>query len=177
MPLAKLEALLFIHGEPIHIRDIAGTLGISEDEAATLLEEFKTTLAGEGRGLMLLSHGDKYQLVTKPEVGSILTAFVKRELDSELTPASLETLAIITYLGPISKARIEYFRGVNSSIILRNLGLRGLIVRVPDPTKQNTWLYEPSFDLFRHLGVSNREELPEFQNLKTRFEARETTPQ
>ncbi|MFH1246554.1 MAG: SMC-Scp complex subunit ScpB [Candidatus Liptonbacteria bacterium] len=170
--LGKLEALFFIHGEPIRLSDVARTLGLEDKEAINLLAEFKETLKGDGRGLMLLSHGDKHQFVTKPEVSGVLTQFVKRELDSDLTPASLETLAIIAYLGPITKARIEYFRGVNSTVILRNLGLRGLVSRIPDPEKRSIWAYEPSFELFRHFCVSKREDLPEYPNFIARFEAR-----
>jgi segregation and condensation protein B len=175
--IPKLEALLFVHGEPIGLSDIARILSLEEDAARAVIEEFKTGLTDANRGLMLLSHGDKYQLVTKPEVNSVLTEFVKQELDSELTPASLETLAIITYLGPVSKSRIEYFRGVNSTIILKNLGLRGLISRIPDPSVKGAWLYESSFELFRHLGVQKREDLPEWSALRDRFSAKETQDQ
>ncbi len=170
--LAKLEALLFVHGEPIHIDAIAETLGVSVEEARTTLEAYEAELGRAERGLMLLSHGEKYQLITKPEVHSVLTQFIKQELDNDLSPASLETLALITYLGPISKARIEYFRGVNSTVILRNLGMRALINRIPDPAKQSAFLYEPSFDLLRHLGVSQKEDLPDLSIFRERFEAR-----
>ena len=60
-------------------------------------------------------------------------SFVKEELTEDLTPASLETLSIVAYLGPISRVRIEYLRGVNSSVILRSLMIRGLIERFADP--------------------------------------------
>jgi segregation and condensation protein B len=170
--LGKLEALLFIHGEPINIADIGRTLNMDEEKVKELLESYKESLKKEERGLMLLSHGDKCQLVTKPGVSDVLAEFVKRELDNDLTPASLETLAIIAYLGPVTKARIEYLRGVNSTVILRNLGLRGLISRIPDPSKQATWGYEPSFQLFQHLGVAKREELPDYENFISKFETR-----
>lgn len=171
--LARIEALLFVHGEPIGLADIVSTLGIEKGEAEELLAALAAELAREERGLMLLSHGNRYQLVTKPAVADVLTQFVKRELDKDLSPASLETLAIIAYLGPISKARIEYFRGVNSSVILRNLGIRGLVSRIPDPARQSAWLYEASFELLKHLGIAKREELPAFANFRDRFEARE----
>jgi segregation and condensation protein B len=170
--LAQLEALLFVHGEPIRVPDIARTLGVDEPAARGLIDAFIERLRSDDRGLMVLSHGDKIQLVTKPEVRGVLTNFVAQELASELTPASVETLALITYLGPVSKVRIEHYRGVNSSIILRNLGLRGLVNRIADPERAGGWLYEASFELLKHLGVSRREDLPDYTALRAQFDAK-----
>src|ERR1700687_889193 len=123
--LAALEALLFIHGEPIARKKVETVLGIENEEGASLTETLRKNLEDEGRGLQLLSDKEKVQLTTKPAFNMILEAFVKEELTEELTPASLETLSIIAYLGPISRAKIEYLRGVNSSMILRSLAIRG----------------------------------------------------
>lgn len=172
--IASIEAVLFIHGEPLPLKKMAEILTFKEEELGPLLDEFAKRLEETGRGLMLLRDPDKVQLVTKPQYHSILAQFVKEELSEDLTPAALETLGIIAYFGPISRNRIEYQRGVNSMFILRNLLLRGLIDRSPDPNHPNSYLYRPSFELLKHLGLSRKEDLPEyekFQNLLQKFES------
>lgn len=168
--LAELEALLFIHGEPISFKKIGSVLQIDDNECASLVAEMKKTLENDGRGLQLVVGGaagkdqdeTKVQLATKPEFNTILENFVREELSEDLTPASLEALSIIAYLGPISRARIEYLRGVNSLVILRSLMIRGLIERVPDPERATGYLYQPTFDLMKQLGLQGKEDLPEF---------------
>jgi segregation and condensation protein B len=174
--LAALEALLFIHGEPIAVEKIGKTLKISPAETKELLAEFEKRLGAEGRGLHLISMDDRYQMATKPELNSALEDFVKSELTEELTPASLEVLSIVSYLGPISRSRLEYIRGVNSSFILRNLLLRGLVDRHPDPEYTLAYLYQPSFELLQHLGAKSPKDLPEYEKFKTLLTAVETAP-
>ena len=174
--LAALEALLFIHGEPIVLEKIGKTLKISTEKTKELLAEFEKRLNAEGRGLHLISSETHVQLATKPELNSALEDFVKSELTEELTPASLEVLSIVSYLGPISRSRLEYVRGVNSSFILRNLLLRGLVDRHPDPEYTLAYLYQPSFELLQHLGIKSAKNLPEYDKFKTLLTAVETAP-
>lgn len=174
---AELEALLFIHGEPLTVKKIQSVLEVSSGEAETLVGELIKRLEAAGRGLTLVRDGEKIQLTTKPQFGKILEKFVKDELSEDLSPASLETLAAIIYFAPISRSRLEYLRGVNSSFILRSLLLRGLVERFPDPERQNQFLYRPTFELLKHVGLSRREDMPDFekfQALMKTFEAAET---
>jgi segregation and condensation protein B len=164
--LAALEALLFIHGEPVSYKKIASVLEIGAEECASLVAALAKSLAAENRGLQLLSDKEKVQLATKSEFNKILETFVKQELTEELTPASLETLSIVAYLGPISRAKIEYLRGVNSSMILRSLAIRGLVERTPDPEHASGFLYQPTFDVMKHLGMQKQEDLPEFEKFR-----------
>jgi len=167
--IGALEALLFTYGEPMEVIRIAKILS-SNDSAETLTAEtifelgatLADELANEGRGLALLRDGEKLQLVTKPEMKPIIEGIIKEELVEALTPAALETIAIIAYAGTAPRSTVDYIRGVNSSFIIRNLLLRGLLERIPDPKRANAYLYQPSFDLLRHLGISKREDLPNF---------------
>jgi segregation and condensation protein B len=168
--LAELEALLFIHGEPLSLDKVGTILGINSEETETLVAEFDKLLEGSERGLALINFSGKIQLVTKAAFRGILEKFVQSELREELTPASVETLAIIAYFGPISRNRIEYQRGVNSAFILRSLLLRGLVERFPDPAHPNTYLYKPSFELLKHLGINKIEELPDYEKFQSLFE-------
>lgn len=178
--IASLEALLFIHGEPLTYKKISAVLGIPKDELESVVEGLKKILEAPGRGLQLVADKEKIQLATRPEFNKIVEDFVKEELTEDLTPASLETLSIISYLGPISRAKLEYLRGVNSSFILRNLMIRGLVERVPDPEHPSSFAYQPTFDLMKHLGISGKKDLPEFdkfQELLKVFEAQEQAAQ
>src|SRR5947207_1878097 len=109
--IARLEALLFIHGEPLPKKKIASVLEISAEEADQLLAELGEILKDDSRGLWLVGEGEKVQLTTKPELIEILKNFIKEQLTEDLSPASVETLALITYLGPISRNQLEYHRG------------------------------------------------------------------
>jgi len=176
--LARLEALLFIHGEPLSYKKIESVLGLKKDEIPALVEELKKRLEEPARGLQLVADKEKLQLATKPAFNGILEDFMKDELTEDLTPASLEALAIVAYLGPISRAKLEYLRGVNSIVILRSLMIRGLVERLPDPEHPSGFLYRTTFDLMKHLGITSDKELPEyekFQELLKVFEAQ--TPQ
>ena len=176
--IAELEALLFVHGEPLTLKKIAAVLELEKDEVQKLAEDLKKQLESDSRGLVLVSDGEKLQFATKPQFGKILEDFVKEELSENLTPASLETLAIAAYFEPISRARIEYVRGVNSSFILRSLLLRGLVERFDDPDHANAFLYRPTFEAWRHLGLKGKEDLPDvekYQELLRQFETQTET--
>lgn len=164
--LASLEALLFIHGEPLSYKKIEAVLGLKKDELSPIVEEMKKRLAEDGRGLQLVSDKEKIQLATKPEFNKILEDFVKEELTEDLSPASVEALSIVGYLGPISRARLEYLRGVNSIVILRSLMIRGLVERFPDPEHASGFLYRATFDLMKHLGMKEKEDLPDFEKFQ-----------
>jgi segregation and condensation protein B len=164
--LAALEALLFIHGESITKKKIMAVLGLDPAGLEEALGALRTECARPERGLMLLVSGDKVQLVTKPVWSGILAQFVKEELQEELTPAALEALSLIVYLGPLQRARLDYLRGVNSSFIVRNLMLRGLVERFPDPSKPSLFLYQATTDTLRHLGVGRPEDLPEYERFR-----------
>ncbi len=174
---AAIEALLFVYGEPMEIKRIVDILKkrgltqidtrINADIIKESLEQLNQNYLSEDRGLMLIFSDDRVQLATKPDFADLLEDFIKEEFKENLTPASLETLSLVAYLGPLSRVQIDYHRGVNSSFILRNLLIRGLIERFPDPQKGNVYLYQPSFDLLKYLGISKIEELPEYEKFKT----------
>lgn len=156
-----LEAALYIYGEPMQFKKIKELFSLKEDDVSLLIDELKIVL--NNRGLQIIKNETSVQLVTHPEFGGLLDKIVKDEITKEITPASLETLSIVSYAGPISRSRIDYIRGVNSSYILRNLLIRGLVERKPDPNRSNVYLYNVSFDLLRHLGIDSINNLPEFQ--------------
>ncbi len=168
--LAKIETALFQYGEPISVKKLSAILNLKKEDCEKLIEEYEESLKEKKRGLTLLKKEDKVQLSTKPELKEISEKIADEEFTEELTPASLETLTIIAYLGPIPKTTIDFIRGVNSSYTLRNLALRGLVER---ERSGHTYSYQVTFDFLKHLGVNSVENLPqygEYKNILERYE-------
>lgn len=161
--LAQLEALLFVYGEPIQKSELAALLRLKEEEVEQLIVTYSEMLSREERGLMLVSSGKTIQLVTKPEVHEVVASLIKEEMTQELTPAALETLSLVAYFGPISRARIEYIRGVNSAFTLRNLLMRGMVERITEG--KGNYLYKMTPDTLRYLGLRDVSELPDHEEL------------
>jgi len=164
--LAELEAVLFLQGEPLSRGKIVKILGVQAEELAELVGIFEERLEAADRGLALVSNESDVQLVTKPRFHEFVGQFVKEEFDEELSEASVETLSLVAYLGSITKIRIEYLRGVNSSFILRSLLLRGLIDRIPDPSEPHGYLYRASAATIRHLGIEKQQSLPDYEKFQ-----------
>src|SRR3989344_5983048 len=103
-------------------------------------------------------------LATSADTATAVQKFLKDETTGELTRPSLETLTIIAYRGPVTRSDLERIRGVNCSIILRNLMVRGL-VEAREDKRQLTTYYTVSFEFLRHLGLPRITELPEYEAL------------
>lgn len=161
---AQIEAILFWKGEPLKIKKLAEILGVSNDDIENAIKELETNL--NERGLTLIRLEDEIGLGTHPEMGEKIKELTKEEITRDLGKAGLETMTIILYKGPVTRADIDYIRGVNSQFILRNLLVRGLIERVPNPNDERSYLYKPTFALLEYLGISKVEDMPEFESLK-----------
>lgn len=165
----KIEALLFYKNEPIEIKKLGQLLNKEEGEVREALKRLGQSL--ENRGVCLILTDSEASLATAPEVKDLIEQIAKDELKSEIGRAGLETLAIIVYNGKVSRREIDYIRGVNSAFILRNLCIRGLVLREPDPKDSRTFKYKPSLSLFAHLGLKSAEELPEFAEFNQKIKA------
>lgn len=159
-----IESILFVHGEPMSIRQLSKLTKETEDTVKMALRELSSDL--DGRGIVLVEKKDEWQLATNPDNRSAVEDFIKGEFTEELTRAALETLAVIAYKGPVTRAEVEYIRGVNSSFTVRNLLMRGLIERKESPKDARSYLYEISFDFLKHFGLKKIEDLPEFSELR-----------
>jgi segregation and condensation protein B len=115
------------------------------------------------RGIVLTIHNDSAEFVSNPHHSELVREYTKEEVSGELTRAGLETLTIIAYRGPLTKPEIEQIRGVNCTIVLRNLALRGLIDTGGETHAEKR--YTLSFDCLRHLGMSSVDQLPEYDAL------------
>ncbi len=170
MDLGKqIEAVLFFKGEPVKISDLAKMFGVRESEISEGLTSLEARL--KERGVCLMRSGSSVMLATAPETSALIEKLQKEELSRELGKAATETLAIVLYRGPVTRAGIDYMRGVNSTFILRSLLVRGLIERVQNPKDQRGFIYKPSFELLSFLGITKSEELPDFAQAKKELES------
>ena len=169
---AQIEAVLFYRGEAVKETELTKTLDVSESDFKKALEKLGEQL--EGRGLTLIQHEGKVALGTHGSAHKLIEKITKEELMRDLGKAGLETLAIILYKHPVTRRDIDYIRGVNSSFILRNLLMRGLIDRV-DEKGGRGYAYKPTIDLLMHLGVSKISDLPNYQQVTEELETFEKT--
>ena len=165
----KIEAILFVAGEGMTIPRLASTLKKTDDEIKTAINILEAHLA-ESHSLSILRDGDHVALVTGNSVSKIVEDFAKEEFSEELTRAGLETLAIVAYKEPIKRSEIDYIRGVNSSFMIRNLLMRGLLERVRDQKDTRSYFYRVSSDFLKFLGLSSRTELPEYGNFAEKLD-------
>lgn len=170
---SQIEAILFWKGEPQSIKKLAASLGKKEEEIKAGLEVLKEKIAG--RGVELVYKDDEVMLGTASKLSHIIERLTKEELVRDLGKAGLETISIIAYKGPLSRAEIDYIRGVQSNFILRNLQIRGLVEKIPNPKDARSFLYRPTFELLQFLGVSKIEDLPEYEKVQAEF-AQNTAP-
>lgn len=161
MLITKLEAILFAVAKPLTVKQIAKQLVVSEEvirEALTAMKEKRNT---EDSGIHLIEQEDKIQLVSNPAHGEDVHLFLKQEDSGPLTRASLETLTIVAYRGPITKPEIEQIRGVNCSLILRNLLIRGLVEERDDVERLQP-VYTISLELMKKMGLDSVQALPDY---------------
>lgn len=163
---SKLEALLFISGEPTSYGRLAEVLGLQLPDVKEAIESLRKSLTeNSNSGLMLIEQGGKVEMATKPDLAPIVEAFTQSTLQETLSKASLEVLSIVAYRAPIARSEIEAIRGVNSSYTLRALLIRGLIERQGNPEDARGFVYRPTFRFLEHLGLARLEDLPDFGTL------------
>ena len=164
----QIESILFYKNEPISIKELSTLLKTKPDEIKQALTELQA-LYGD-RGIVLVTDGELYSFGTHPEQSALIEEMQKEELSRELGRAGLETLSVVLYRGPISRREIDQIRGVNSGFILRALLIRGLIERVESVAGERSFTYKPTLKLLQYLGVTRREELPEFETAFQKLE-------
>lgn len=157
---SKIEGLLFYKGEDVSIKKLSELLEVSVEEIEEALKKLEQSLVG--RGLVLVRKDDQVVLGITGELSSLIESIRKDEITKELSKASLETLSIILYKNGVSRSEIDYIRGVNSSFILRNLLVRGLVEKVIDSKDNRRILYRPTFDTLTYMGIISINQLPNY---------------
>lgn len=158
--LGALEAVLFAAGEPITVAELAMVMHLEKPQVWDLLTTLEQSYEGEERGLMLRQTGNAYQLVTKPAFYTMLTA-LGRKKEVKLTNAAMETLAIVAFKQPVTRAEMEAIRGVKVDSVLNNLLDYGLIMEAGrKKALGNPILYGTTDKFLNVFGLASLENLP-----------------
>lgn len=167
MPLDILiEGLLFYKSQPLKKATLAKQFGVSEADLRTTLDTLRARL--EAGATRLLETDTEVELVTAPALAKFIEELRKQDIKTDIGKAGAETLAIILYRGPIARSDIDKIRGVNSSFILRNLLIRGLIER--GEKKGSGYLFKATPGLLAHLGVDRQTALTDFARITDALE-------
>ncbi len=161
---SQLESLLFVANKPLTAKELAELLKVKNPEIDAAMDELSTDYANSGSGLQVIKNNGKYQMVSSAENAAIVQEFIKDETSGELSRPSLEALTVIAYRGPITKMDLDQIRGVNCSLIIRNLLIRGLIEEKADKEKKESF-YNVTMDFIRYLGINKLEDLPDYERL------------
>lgn len=156
---AILESLLFVATGPVTLEQLQRVLEVPLEEVEVSLRALETSYAT--RGLRLQRKGNEVQLVTAPEYAPYVERFLGLQLSSRLSPAALETLAIVAYRQPVTRAQIEAIRGVNSEGVLNTLVAKGLIAEVGRlEAAGRPILYGTTFEFLQYFGLTDLKQLP-----------------
>ena len=160
---ALLEALLLVAPGPAPLRDLAEAAGVSVTAIETALQQLQEPA---DRGWVIVIHQDTAQLASAPRFAAHVRRFLRLEREPRLSGASLETLALIAYRQPVTRAEIEALRGVDCSGVIATLHARGLIeITGRLPTVGNPIQYVTSPDFLRLFGLNSLQELPPLETL------------
>lgn len=165
---SKIEGLLFYKGEDIQIKKLAELLKVNDTDVEDALKKLEQSLVG--RGLVLVRKDDSVVLGITSELSPLIESIRKDEITKELSKATLDTLSIVLYKNGVSRSEIDYIRGVNSSFILRNLIVRGLIERIADLKDSRRILYRPTFESLSFMGITSIDQLPNYNEVKAQLQ-------
>lgn len=166
MVTITIEAVLFAAAKPIKLLDFRKHLDVSEEVVREAIDDIAKRFNVEGSGIHLMEQNGAVQFVSNAGVGEAVAKFLKKEAFGPLTRPSLETLTIIAYRGPITKPEIEIVRGVNCSLILRNLLIRGFVTEEQDKQRLQP-VYNVSHEFLQAIGVNRLDQLPDYESFRT----------
>jgi len=157
---AAIEAVLMVVDEPVTELSLASALELPVEDVLGHLHTLEQQYAAEQRGFTLRSIAGGWRVYSRPEFAPVVEKFVLDGQQARLTQASLETLAVIAYRQPVSRARVSAVRGVNVDGVVRTLVSRGLIEEVDDVGESGAVLYRTTTYFLQRLGLSSLDELP-----------------
>jgi segregation and condensation protein B len=158
---AGLEAILLVVDEPVPEVTLAQILERPRDEVAATLRELAEEYTAQARGFDLREIAGGWRFYTRDVCAPLVERFVRDGQQARLTQAALETLAVIAYRQPVSRARVSAIRGVNSDGVIRTLTMRGLIEEAGQDPEHQAMLYRTTTYFLERLGLNSVDELPE----------------
>jgi segregation and condensation protein B len=158
---ACLEAILLVADEPVPTVVLAQVLEHPRNEVAAVLRELAEEYTAEGRGFDLREIAGGWRFYTREDCAALVERFVADGQEVRLTQAALETLAVVAYRQPVSRARVSAVRGVNCDGVMRTLTLRGLVEEAGTDPETSAILYRTTGYFLERLGLAGLEDLPD----------------
>ena len=158
---ASLEAIMLVADEPVSEVVIAQVLERPRAEVAGALRELAASYAAEQRGFDLREVAGGWRYYTREECAPVVERFVSDGQEVRLTQAALETLAVVAYRQPVSRARVSAVRGVNCDGVIRTLVLRGLVEETSTDPETGAILFATTAYFLERLGLPSLDALPE----------------
>ncbi len=160
---SKVECLLFVAGEPVLITELARVLGLSDVAVRQLLYEMEQAYRDDGRGVQVLSTPETAQLVSNRAYAELVEQLLQPEKRMNVSQSILETLAIIAYRQPVTRADIEQVRGVRCEYALSQLQRMGFVMQVGRKDVVGRPMLYGTTDAFLHrFGLHDLTELPDY---------------
>src|SRR2546425_8812238 len=171
---AAIESLLFVSGRPLEYAELRKLLDIDDTSLINGLQELAHHLESQGRGIRLQRLGGQVQLVTAPENARYVAALLGLPMTAKLTTAALETLAVIAYRQPVTRAQIEAIRGVNSDRALASLIQHGMVTEIGRAqTVGRPALFATTPEFLQQFGLTRLDQLPHVEDSPSTSQAKE----
>jgi segregation and condensation protein B len=157
----SLEAVLLVADEPVPAELLAEVTQQPAAAVAAALPELASAYTAEGRGFDLREVAGGWRLYTRAECADVVERFVSGGQEIRLTQAALETLAVVAYRQPVSRARVSAVRGVNCDGVMRTLVLRGLVEEAGTDPESGATLFQTTGYFLERLGLARLSDLPD----------------
>jgi segregation and condensation protein B len=158
---AALEAILLVADEPVPVVVLAQVLERPRSEVTAELHDLAEEYTTQGRGFDLREIAGGWRFYTREDCAPLVERFVSDGREVRLTQAALETLAVVAYRQPVSRARVSAVRGVNCDSVMRTLVLRGLVEEAGTDAETSAILYRTTGYFLERLGLAGLEDLPD----------------
>ncbi|WP_148616488.1 SMC-Scp complex subunit ScpB [Nocardioides rubriscoriae] len=156
-----LEAVLMVADQPLDATVLATAVGYPADEVTDALGALAADYSEQGRGFELRNVAGGWRYYTREEYAAVVEGFVLEGQQARLTQAALETLAVVAYKQPVSRARVSAIRGVNVDGVMRTLLTRGLVEEAGRDGEHGATLYRTTTYFLERIGIQSIDELPE----------------
>ena len=162
-----IEAVLFISPEPVSLEVLAEVTGVEGEELARAVEAVRARYAGPGSGIVFVEVAGGYTFRTGDAARAAVEKFCQRPVDHSLSPAAMETLAIVAYLQPVTRPEIARIRGIGSDTVVVTLLDKGMLTEAGRSKQTGAVEYRTTPAFEKLFGLASLEELPQLE----RFEA------
>ena len=171
---AAVEAVLFIVESPVSTAQLATALERPEPEVIAALAELASGYDQRGAGIELREIAGGWRIYTRPDLATVLEAFLMEGQRSKLSQAALETLAVVAYRQPVTRARISAIRGVNVDGVVRTLASRGMVTEVGNDPETGGGLYRTTELFLEKMGLQSLADLPSLAPLLPELDSLES---